>query len=77
MMVKYMEEGSRVLLAREEREERPEEERPEILLKAFLNPRNPRKSFTKKVFQKKCSNKVSHNKMSQKWFPQARVFSPD
>ena len=35
MMVKYMEEGSRVLLAREEREERPEEERPEILLKGF------------------------------------------
>ena len=31
-----MEDGSRVLLAREESEERPEEERPEILLKDFL-----------------------------------------
>ena len=36
MMGKYMEDGSRVLLAREESEERPEEERPEILLKDFL-----------------------------------------
>ena len=35
-MGKYMEDGSRVLLAREESEERPEEERPEILLKDFL-----------------------------------------
>ena len=40
-MAKYMEEESRVLMAREEREERPEEESPEILLsKGFLNPRN-------------------------------------
>ena len=37
MVAKYMEEGSRVLLAREESEERPEEERPEILIKAFIN----------------------------------------
>ena len=36
MMAKYMEEGSRVLLAREESEERPEEERPEILIKTFI-----------------------------------------
>ena len=35
MMANYMEEGSRVLLVREEIDERPEEERPEILLKGF------------------------------------------
>ena len=33
---KYIEDGSRVLLAREEREDRPDEERPEILTKGFL-----------------------------------------